>query len=110
MATINKTMKTFNVPNGADTICYEIVDEAGRKCLAKDWATHSDEAFAADEYVFKDGKFYKFKTDHTEGNTWSSSEVEETNLGSEITDLKSALNGIGLGIEDGVLVIDPVTE
>ena len=30
MATINKTMKTFNVPNGADTICYEIVDEAGR--------------------------------------------------------------------------------
>ena len=110
MAIINKTMKTFNVPNGADTIRYEIVDEAGRKCLAKDWATHSDEAFAADEYVFKDGKFYKFTTDHTAGNTWSSSEVEETNLGSEITDFKIALNGIGLGIEDGVLVIDPVTE
>lgn len=110
MATINKTMKTFNVSNDADTICYEIVDEAGRKCLAKDWATHSGEAFAAGEYVFKDGKFYKFKTDHTAGNTWSSSEVVETNLGNEITGLKSALNGIGLGIEDGVLVIDPVTE
>ena len=31
MATIDKTMKTFNVPNGDDIIRYEIVDAAERE-------------------------------------------------------------------------------
>ena len=35
MATINKQMKTFNVPNGNDTVCYEIVDASVRDNLVK---------------------------------------------------------------------------
>ena len=31
MATINKEMKTFNVPSGNDTVKYEIVDAAERE-------------------------------------------------------------------------------
>ena len=97
MATINKQMKTFNVPSGSDTKCYEIVDDKGRKCLAKDWATNSSAAYAAGEYVIKDGVVYKFKTAHTAGAAWSSSEVEETNLGDEITGLKSAIGTVPTG-------------
>ena len=92
MATINKQMKTFNVPSGNDTICYEVVDDKGRKCLAKDWETNSGAAFAAGEYVIKDGVVYQFKTAHTAGAAWSSSEVDATNLGAELQNLKSALN------------------
>ena len=34
MSVINRTMKTLNVPNGDDTICYEITDEQARNGLA----------------------------------------------------------------------------
>jgi hypothetical protein len=94
MSVINKTMKTFNVPDGNNTKCYEIVDDKGRKCIAKDWASNSSSAFAVGEYVIKDGVCYKFTSAHTAGSAWSASEVVETNLGDEITDLKSALNTI----------------
>lgn len=91
MSVINKTMKTFNVPDGNNTKCYEIVDDKGRKCIAKDWASNSSSAFAVGEYVIKDGVCYKFTSAHTAGSAWSASEVVETNLGSEITGLKSAI-------------------
>ena len=92
MATVNKTMKTFNVPSGSDTICYEIFDDNGRKCIAKDWYANSTSKFNAGEYVIKDGVCYKFKVDHAANTSWSASEVVATNLGSELSDVKSALD------------------
>lgn len=91
MSVINKTMKTFNVPDGSNTICYEIFDDKGRKAIAKDWASNSFAAYAVGEYVMKDGIVYRFTTAHTAGSSWSSSEVVETNLCAEITGLKSAI-------------------
>lgn len=90
MATINKTMKTFNVPNGNNVVCYEILDDKGRKAIAKDWATHSSEAFVVGEYTMKDGVVYRFTSPHTAGSAWNSSEVTATNLGAEITALANA--------------------
>lgn len=110
MATINKTMKTFNVPNGNNVVCYEVLDDKGRKAIAKDWATHSSEAFVVGEYTMKDGVVYRFKSNHAENTAWNAGEVEATNLGAEIFSIYNALQGIGLGIENGVLAIDPVTE
>ena len=97
MATINKTMKTFNVPDGNNTKCYEIVDDKGRKCIAKDWASNSGSAFAVGEYVIKDGVCYKFTSAHTAGSAWSASEVTTTNLGNELRDLKSAIGTVPTG-------------
>lgn len=94
MATINKTMKTFNVPSGSDTISYEIFDDKGRKCIAKDWYANSTAKFSAGEYVIKDGVCYKFKVDHAANSSWSASEVVATNLGSELSDVKSALSDV----------------
>jgi len=104
MSVINKTMKTFNVPDGNNTKCYEIVDDKGRKCIAKDWASNSSSAFAVGEYVIKDGVCYKFTSAHTAGSAWSASEVVETNLGSEITRLKSATNSIESLIESSFAI------
>lgn len=36
-------------------------------------------------------------------------QLQVTNNATEITGLKSAINSIGLGIENGILVIQPVT-
>ena len=36
MATIDKTMKTFNVPNGDDIVRYEIVDAAERERMEQE--------------------------------------------------------------------------
>ena len=93
MAVINKTMKTFNVPNGNNTNCYEIVDDKGRKCIATDWASNSTSAFAVGDYVVKDGVVYRFKSAHTANSAWSSSEVDATNLGAELSRLSSAFQG-----------------
>ena len=92
MATTNKIMKTFNVPSGSDTICYEIFDDKGRKCIAKDWYANSTAKFNAGEYVIKDGVCYRFTTTHAANTSWSSSEVAATNLGAELSDVKSALD------------------
>lgn len=92
MAIVNKTMHKFNVVHDGDTNSYEIVDKAGRKMSVQRWEDNSAKAFTAGEYIEKDGKFYKFKTNHTAGSAWSASEVVETNIGSELTDLKSALS------------------
>lgn len=104
MATVNKTMKTFNVPSGSDTICYEIFDDKGRKCIAKDWYANSTAKFSAGECVIKDGVCYKFKVDHAANSPWSASEVVATNLGSELSDVKSALDTI---IRETVTTYDP---
>lgn len=90
MAITNKIMKTFNVPNGSNTTCYEIVDDKGRKCIAKDWYANSTAKFNAGEYVIKDGVCYRFTTTHAANTSWSSSEVAATNLGAELSDVKSA--------------------
>ena len=90
MAIVNKTMHKFNVVHDGDTNSYEIVDKAGRKMSVQRWEDNSAKAFTAGEYIEKDGKFYKFKTNHTAGSAWSASEVVETNIGSELTDLKLA--------------------
>ena len=86
MATINKQMKTFNVPAGNDTTRYEIVDENCRKAVAKDWATNSTSAYSIGEYVMKDGKVYRFTSAHSANTAWDASQVAETNLGNEIYD------------------------
>ena len=36
-------------------------------------------------------------------------DLHDAGVRSEVTDLKSALNGIGLDIENGVMVISPVS-
>ena len=94
MAITNKIMKTFNVPNGSNTTCYEIVDDKGRKCIAKDWYANSTAKFNAGEYVIKDGVCYRFTTTHAANTSWSSSEVAATNLGAELSDVKSALSEV----------------
>lgn len=170
MAIINKKMKTFNVPAGSDIKRYEIIDDAGRKMIAPDWADVSDQPFAVGEYVVKDGVVYKFTSPHAAGSAWDAGQVTATTIAAqlaainqdipgkadkvqnatnghlagldgngnltdsgvtlddtagdgdstklwsadkihgEFSNIKQALNGIGLGIENGVLVIDPVTE
>ena len=91
MATINKIMKTFNVPDGSDVKRYEIVDDAGRKCIALDWYTNSTRGFAKGEYTVKDGIVYRFKNNHAENTAWNAGEVEATNLGAEITAIDDAI-------------------
>lgn len=91
MAITNKTMHKFNVVHDGNTTSYEIVDKAGRKMAVQGWADNSAKAFAAGEYIEKDGKLYKFKTIHAAGSAWNASEVEETNIGQELTDLKDAI-------------------
>ena len=89
MAVINKTMKTFNVPDGQGNIKrYEIIDDAGRKCVAVDWYEHSTNGFDAGSYVVKDGIVYLFKSNHAEGSAWNASEVTATNIGEEVKALR----------------------
>lgn len=91
MATINKIMKTFNVPDGSDVKRYEIVDDAGRKCIALDWYENTTRAFAIDEFVVKDGIVYRFTETHTANTAWNASQVTATNYGAELTALKNNL-------------------
>ena len=94
MATINKTMKTLNTPNGGDTICYEIVDDKCRKSLAYDWDTNSQRAFSIGELVEKEGNVYEFVSLHNPGDVWNDSEVQATNLGSNIKKSYSKISAL----------------
>ena len=57
--------------------------------LAPAFSTSS--AYTAGQYVTYNGGLYRFTTDHAAG-TWSSSQVVPSNIGGELSDLKSALN------------------
>lgn len=83
--------KLMNLEDGQKLL--EAIDQhkAEIGTVAKDWEDHKTEAFAVGEYVVKDNVTYRFKAAHAANTAWNASEVEETNLGSEITGLKSAI-------------------
>ena len=72
-------------------------------------------AYAAGEYVNYDGTLYKFTADHAAG-AWTGADATAVTAAEELAALEAnkadiaALNAIGLDIEDGILVISPVTE
>lgn len=50
------------------------------------------------DYVQQNNKIYRFVAPHTAGTTWNSSEVVETVLGNEVSDLKSAITITKTGV------------
>ena len=49
-------------------------------------------SYAVGDYVQHDDAVYKFTSAHTAGTAWNASEVVQTVLGNEVSDLKSAIN------------------
>lgn len=84
--------KLMNLEDGQKLL--EAIDQhkAEIGTVAKNWEDHKTEAFAVGEYVIKDNVTYRFKAAHVANTAWNASEVEATNLGAEITGLKSALD------------------
>ena len=83
--------KLMNLEDGQKLL--EAIDQhkAEIGTVTKNWEDHKTEAFAVGEYVIKDNVTYRFKAAHAANTAWNASEVEATNLGTEITGLKSAI-------------------
>ena len=68
----------------------------------------TSKAYAAGEFVtYTDGYVYEFTTAHAAG-AWNTAHVSKVTIGENLTQLKSALESIGLTIVDGVMYIQPV--
>lgn len=63
-------------------------------------------ANVAGSYVtYTDGKMYLLPNGHTTNTTWANTTKSEVKVGGELTDLKGALNALGLSVVDGKINI-----
>ena len=72
-------------------------------------AYSNSSTYAVGDYCIYNGILYRCKTAISTAEAWNSAHWETAVVGDELTDLKSALNSIGLDVENGVMVISPVT-
>lgn len=59
--------------------------------------------YGAGEYVYHEGKLYKFKAAHT--GAWTGTDVEAVKLADEVSQLKSAIDELGLSVVSGKLCV-----
>lgn len=71
----------MNVFDQAVNAALEEIDGSLENIVAEEFDPAN--SYLAGEYVLKDGAFYKFTTNHT--GVWSTSDVEETTIGEELT-------------------------
>lgn len=62
-------------------------------------------SYAVGDYVQHEDGVYKFTSAHTAGTVWNASEVVQTVLGNEVSDLKSAINDPVTGLDSKAPVI-----
>ena len=69
----------------------------------------STATYAVGDYVLKSGTLYRCTTAITTAEAWTPAHWTQASITGDVSDLKSALNSIGLDVENGVMVISPVT-
>lgn len=68
--------------------------------IAEDFS--ASKAYAAGDYCYYNGTLYKFKTAHAAG-AWTIADVEAAKLAHDVSDLKTAINGLYSVQETGIL-------